>query len=47
MLFISDAQYYVSIKLSKMAGSIHLFKITWMLIPENLKLETNILWDVI
>ena len=28
MLFISDVQYYVSVKLYKTAGSIHLFKIT-------------------
>ena len=28
MLFISDTKYYVPIKLCKMAGSIHLFKIT-------------------
>ena len=30
-----------------MAGSIHLFKITGMLTPENVKLKTNILWDII
>ena len=47
MLFISDAQYYIPIKLCRMAGSIHLFKIMGMLTPENLKLKTNILWDVI
>ena len=28
MLFISDIQYYVLVKLCKTAGSIHLFKIT-------------------
>ena len=28
MLFISDVQYYVLVKLCKTAGSIHLFKIT-------------------
>ena len=39
MLFISDVQYYVPIKLCKTAGSIHLFKITGTLIPENLKLK--------
>ena len=31
MIFISNAQYYVPIKLCKTAGSIHLFKITGML----------------
>ena len=47
MLFISDAQYYGPIKLCKMAGSIHLFKNTGMLTPENVKLKTNILCDII
>ena len=30
-----------------MAGSIHLFKITGMLTPENVKLKTNTLLDII
>ena len=30
-----------------MARSIHLFKITGMLTPENVKLKRNKLWDVI
>ena len=47
MLFISDAQYYVPVKLSRTAGSIHLFKITGKLTPEHVKLKRNILWDVI
>ena len=46
MLFISDTQYYVPIKLCRMAGSIHLFKITGTLTPENVKLKQNILWDI-
>ena len=46
MLFISDTQYYVPIKLCRMAGSIHLFKIIGMITPENVKLKRNILWDV-
>ena len=29
-----------------MAGSIHLFKITGTLTPENVKLKRNILWDI-
>ena len=41
MLFISVTQYYVPIKLCRMAGSIHLFKITGTLTPENVKLEKN------
>ena len=39
MLFISDAQYDVPRKLYRMAGSIHLFKITGMLTPENVTLK--------
>ena len=42
-LFIFDAQYYVPIKLCRIAGSIHLFKITGMFTPENVKLKKNIL----
>ena len=30
-----------------MAGSIHLFKITGTLTPENVKLKINIFWDII
>ena len=30
-----------------MAGSIHLFKITGTLTPENVKSKRNILWDII
>ena len=47
MLFISDAQYYVPVKMCRTAGSIHLFKITGKFIPEHVKLKRNILWDVI
>ena len=39
MLFILDTKYYVPIKLCKMAGSIHLFKITRTLTSENVKLK--------
>ena len=42
MLFISGTQYYAPIKLWRMAGSIHLFKITGTLIPENVKLKQNL-----
>ena len=47
MLFISDAQYYVLVKLCRTADNIHLFKITGQLIPEHIELKQNILWDVI
>ena len=47
MLLIFNVQYYVPIKLCKTAGSIHLFKITGVLKPENVKLERNYIWDII
>ena len=39
MPFISDVQFCVPIKLCTMAGSIHLFKITGTLTPENVTLN--------
>ena len=42
MIFISDVQNYVPIKLCKTAGSIHLFKITGTLKAENIKLNKTI-----
>ena len=47
MIFISDVQYYVPIKLCKTTGSIHLFKITGMLKPENIKLNKTYIWDIL
>ena len=47
MVFISDAQYYVPIKLCKTAGSIHLFKIIGTLKPKNIKLNQNYIWDTL
>ena len=46
MLFISDIQNYVPIKLCKTAGSIHLFKIRGTLKPGDIKLNKNYLWDM-
>ena len=37
MIFTSDAQYYVSLKLCRTAGSIHLFKITGKLTPKHVE----------
>ena len=37
--FILDVQYYVPIELCKTVGSIHLFKITGTVKPENVKLN--------
>ena len=39
MIFISDVQNYIPIKLCKTGGSIHLFKIKGMLKAENIKLK--------
>ena len=38
---------YVPIKLCKTADSIHLFKITGMLQPENINLNKNYIWDTV
>ena len=47
MLFISDVQNYVPIKLCKTAGSILLFKIRGILKPGDIKLNKNYLWDMV
>ena len=47
MIFISDVQNYIPVKLCKTAGSIHLFKISGMLKVENIKLNKNYLWDTL
>ena len=47
VLFISDVQHYIPIKLCKTSGSIHLFKITGTLTSEDIKLNRNYLWDTL
>ena len=47
MLFISDVQNYVPIKLCKIAGSIHLFKRKGALKSRDIKLNRNYLWDTL
>ena len=47
MLFISDAQYCVLVKLCRTAQSTYLFKITGNLTPEHIELKRNILCDFI
>ena len=47
MLFISDIQYYIPIKLCKTAGSIHLFKITGMLTQDKVKLNKHYIQDIL
>ena len=47
MLFISDIQYYVPVKLCKTAGSIHLFKITGKIMMDKVKLNKHYVWDIL
>ena len=47
MLFVSDAQSYVLVKLCKEAGSIHLFKLVGKLTPECVTLKRNWIWDIL
>ena len=47
IIFISDVQNYIPIKLCKSAGSIHFFTITGMLKAENIKLNKNYIWDTL
>ena len=47
MLFLSNAHSYVPVKLRRIAGSIHLFRIKGRLKPENVKLKKNWIWDVL
>ena len=47
VLFISDVQHNILIKLCKTSGSLHLFKIKGTLKPEDIKLNKNYLWDTL
>ena len=47
MLFILDMQYYVPVKLCKTMASIHLFKITGKLTPEQFTLNRKLLGDIL
>ena len=47
MLFISDIQYYVPVKLCRTAGSIHLFKITGRLTIDKVRLKKHCVWAVL
>ena len=47
VLFISDVQHYIPIKLCKTSGSLHLFKITATLTLEDIKTNRNYLWDTL
>ena len=45
--FVSNTHSYVPIKLCRVAGSIHLFRIRVRLNMENVKLKKNWIWDVL
>ena len=47
LLFISNTHSHVPIKLCRVAGSIHLFRIRGRLNLENVKLKKNWIWDVL
>ena len=47
MLFISDIQYYIPVKLCKMAGSIHLFNISGKLMKNKVTLNKHYIWEIL
>ena len=47
MLFISNTKSYVPIKLCRIAGSIHLFRIRGRLTIEHVRFKRNWIWDVL
>ena len=47
LLFISNTHSYVPIKLCRVSGSIHLFRIRRSLNPENVQLKKNWIWNVL
>ena len=47
MLFISDVQYYIPVKLCKTACSINLFKITGKIMMDKGKLNKHYVWDIL
>ena len=47
VLFISDVQHYIPVRLCKTSGSLHLFKITGTLTSEDIRLNKNYLWDTL
>ena len=47
VLFISDVQNYIPIKLCKTSGIIHLFRIQDTLKPGDIKLNRHCLWDTL
>ena len=46
-LFIADTQSYVHLDLNKIAGNVHLFKLTGALLLENFTLRKKWTWDAL
>ena len=46
-LFIADTKSYVPLELNKLAGNVHLFKLTGTLLLDNVTLKKNWIWDVL
>ena len=47
MIFISNLNSYVPIKLCKVTGGIHLFKLAGRLQKEDITLHRNKVWDIL
>ena len=47
VLFISDVQHYIPIRLCKTSGSLHLFKIIGTLTSEDVRLNKSYLWETL
>ena len=47
MLLVLDAKSYVLVKLCKVAGSIHLFKLVGILMPKCMTLKKIWIWDIL
>ena len=46
-LFLADTESYVPLELNKLAGNVHLFKLTGELSLDNVILKKNWIWDVL
>ena len=46
-LFIADTESCVPLQLNKLAGNVHLFKLTGTLLLENVTLKKNWIWNVL
>ena len=46
-LFIADTESYVPLELNKLAGNVHLFKLTGTLLLDNVTLKKNLISDIL